>query len=141
MSVARNWREIPGRYNLIGTRCGSCSKVYFPKRSICPECRRASVGKMEPYKLKDEGTVFSFSIIHEAPAENSDLRPYAVAMIRTEDGILIAAQLTDMNIDEVEIGMPVHAVLRKIGEEGSEGVINYGYKFAPKRNGVPKEKV
>ena len=133
MSVARHWRETPGRYNLVGTRCGNCSKVYFPRRSICPECRRASVGKMEPYKLKDEGKVFTYSVIHEAPAESSDLKPYAVAMIMTDDGVLITAQLVDVDLEEIKIGMPVRAVLRKIGEEGPSGIIHYGYKFAPKR--------
>ncbi|MDR2866853.1 MAG: Zn-ribbon domain-containing OB-fold protein [Methanomassiliicoccaceae archaeon] len=132
MSVARHWRETPGRYNLVGTRCGSCGKVYFPRRSLCPECRRASLGKMESYKLKDEGTVFTYSVIHEAPIENSILKPYAVAMVMTGDGVLITAQLVDVDIDKIHIGMPVRAVLRKIGEDGREGIVNYGYKFTPK---------
>jgi len=133
MSVARHWRETPGRYNLVGTKCGNCGKVYFPRRSICPECRRASVGKMGPYKLKDEGKVFTYSVIHESPSENSDLKPYAVAMIQTDDGVLITAQLVDVDLEKIEIGMPVRAVLRKISEEGPSGIIHYGYKFAPKR--------
>jgi len=133
MSVARHWRETPGRYNLIGTKCGSCGKIYFPRRSLCPKCRRASMGKMEPYKLKDEGTVFTYSVIHEAPSDNDILKPYAVAMIMTDDGVLLTGQLVDVDLDKIEIGMPVRAVLRKLGEDGPTGVINYGYKFAPKK--------
>jgi len=133
MSVARHWRETPGRYNLVGTKCGTCGKVYFPRRTLCPICRRASLGKMNPYKLKDEGTVFTYSVIYEAPAGNNDLKPYAVAMIMTDDGVLITGQLVDVDLEKIEIGMPVRAVLRKIGEAGHSGVINYGYKFAPKR--------
>ena len=132
MSVARHWRETPGRYNLIGKRCGSCGKVFFPRRSLCPECRRASIGKMEDYKLKEEGTVFTYSVVHEAPQDSTILRPYAVAMIKMDDGVLITGQLVDVDIDKIEIGMPVRAVLRKIGEEGHAGIINYGYKFAPR---------
>ena len=49
--VAREWREIPGRYNLKGTKCGNCGKIFFPARSFCPNCRRASMGKMEEYIL------------------------------------------------------------------------------------------
>jgi len=132
MSVARHWRETPGRYNLVGTKCGNCGKVFFPRRTLCTECRRSSVGKMNTYKLKDEGTVFTYSIIHDAPVENNSLKPYAVAMIQTDDGILLAGQLVDVELEKVEIGMPVRAVLRKMGEDGNTGVINYGYKFAPK---------
>jgi uncharacterized OB-fold protein len=132
MSVARNWRETPGRYNLIGTKCANCGRVYFPRRSICPECRRSSLGRMEEFKLKDEGVVFTYSVIHEAPAENSRLKPYAIAMVRTDDGVLITGQLVDVDPEKIEIGMPVRAVLRKLGENGPSGIINYGYKFAPK---------
>ena len=133
MSVARHWRETPGRYNLIGARCANCGKVFFPKRSICPECRRASIGKIEEYELRNEGTVFTYSVIHEAPAENNKLKPYAIAMVKTEDGILITGQLVDVDIEKIEIGMPVRAVFRKLSEDGPSGIINYGYKFAPKR--------
>lgn len=130
-SVAREWREIPGRYNLIGSKCGHCGKVYFPKRNICPHCRRASVGKMEQYHLKKEGKVFSYSIIYEAPPENNILKPYAVAMVETEDGIKITGQIVDADLTKIEIGMKVRVVFRRISEEGPDGIIHYGFKFAP----------
>ncbi len=132
-SVAKEWREIPGRYNLQGTRCQVCNRKYFPSRSLCPHCRRASIGKMEPYKVCREGTVYTYSIIHEAPACNNKLKPYAVAMIKTDDGLMISAQLVDVDLDKVEIGMPVRAVLRKLDEDSPSGVIHYGYKFVPKK--------
>lgn len=133
VSVAREWREVPGRYNLIGSRCACCGKVYFPKRNICPVCRRASLGKMQEYRLKKEGTVFTFSVVHEASEDNDILKPYAVAMIETEDGVKITGQLVDVDLDKIEIGMKVRVVFRKINEEGPSGIIHYGYKFAPKR--------
>ena len=54
-------------------------------------------------------------------------------MIRTSDGLMISAQLVDVNPAEVKIGMPVRAVLRKLDSDGESGVIHYGYKFVPKR--------
>ena len=36
MSVARFWRKIPSRYNLVGTKCETCNTYYFPPRLICP---------------------------------------------------------------------------------------------------------
>ena len=132
-SVAREWREIPGRYNLKGSKCPVCGKVYFPSRDLCPHCRRASIGKMEPYAISREGEVYTFSIVHEAPASNNRQKPYVVAMIKTTDGIMISAQLVDVDPAEVKIGMPVRAVLRKLDADGESGVIHYGYKFVPKR--------
>jgi len=132
-SVAREWREIPGRYNLIGSKCTCCGKVFFPKRSICPVCRRSSIGKMSEHKLSKEGRIYSYSVIYEAPAENSILRPYAVAMVETDDGVKITGQLVDADLTSLEIGMPVRAVLRKISEDGPDGIVHYGFKFAPKQ--------
>lgn len=130
-SVAKEWREIPGRYNLVGCKCGACGKIYFPRRNLCPECRRASIGKMEDYAICRKGKVFSFSVIYDAPECNNLLKPYAVAMVKTDDGVMISAQLVDIDINSIEIGMPVRAVLRKLDADGESGVIHYGFKFVP----------
>ena len=130
-SVAREWREIPGRYNLVGTKCTNCGRIFFPARTFCPDCRRASIGKIEPYALARTGIVYSFSIIHEAPDCNNMLKPYAVAMVETDDGVMIEGQLVDVDLEKIEIGMPVRAVLRKLDADGKAGVIHYGYKFVP----------
>ena len=42
---------------------------------------------------------------------------------------MVTAQLTDLAPEEVEIGMPVEMVTRRLQEQGDEGVITYGYKF------------
>lgn len=130
-SVAREWREIPGRYNLEGTKCENCGTIYFPARSLCPKCRRAAAGKIVPYKVCPNGKVFTYSVIHEAPDSNRFQKPYAVAMVETDDGVMIEAQLVDVELDRIEIGMPVRAVLRKLDSDGESGVIRYGYKFVP----------
>lgn len=132
-SVAREWREIPGRYNLKGSKCPICGKVYFPSRDLCPRCRRVSLDKMEPYTLSREGEVYSFAIVHEAPDCNSRQKPYVVAMVQTADGVKISAQLVDVDLDKVKIGMPVRAVLRRLSADGESGLIRYGYKFVPKQ--------
>ena len=129
--VAREWREIPGRYNLKGTKCANCGKIFFPARSFCPNCRRASMGKMEEYDICRTGKVFTFSIVHEAPESNNLQKPYVVAMVQTDDGVMVTAQLVDVEFDKVQIGMSVRAVLRKLSTDGESGVICYGYKFVP----------
>jgi uncharacterized OB-fold protein len=55
-----------------------------------------------------------------------------VALIRLEEGPLVTAQLADIDPTEVEIGMPVEMVTRKLRSDGDErGIIVYGYKFRP----------
>jgi uncharacterized OB-fold protein len=44
----------------------------------------------------------------------------------------VTAQLTDVDNNAVEIGMPVEMVTRKMRNDGDErGLIVYGYKFRP----------
>lgn len=133
MSVARFWRETPRRYNLGGSKCGVCNTVYFPPRSVCPTCprHRDTIAKMAPFQLSGDGTVYSFSIVHEA-AEGFEMQvPYVLALVKTVEGPMLTGQVVDLNPPEVSIGLRVRATFRKLREEGKAGVIHYGYKFAP----------
>ena len=58
-------------------------------------------------------------------------RPYTVALVKLEEGPMVTAQLTDVDENEVNIGMKVEMVTRKLREEGNDGQIVYGYKFRP----------
>lgn len=132
MAVPRFWREIPNRYNLIGTKCGNCNTVFFPPRSVCPKCRR--MGKLEPYKLRGRGKIVSYCTVH-VPADGfEDAVPYVLAIVELEEGPRITAQITDCNPDSVKIGDEVEVTFRQIREESQDGLIYYGYKFKPVSN-------
>ncbi|MGZ7196810.1 Zn-ribbon domain-containing OB-fold protein, partial [Streptococcus pyogenes] len=60
------WRRIPERYNLVGSKCGTCGCEYFPARKICPECRRK--GKIVPSQMPTTGKIYSYSEVYAAPA-------------------------------------------------------------------------
>jgi uncharacterized OB-fold protein len=133
MTVARFWRENESRYNLIGAKCGNCGRLYFPPRTVCPVCHRKSIGKMEPFKLKGNGEVLSFSVVHDAPSQFELQKPYVMAIVQMEEGIRLTGQIIDCEPADLKIGMKVHTTFRKLGEDGPSGVINYGYKFVPDR--------
>jgi hypothetical protein len=97
---------------------------------VCPECSRPAY---EPYTFSGKGRVYSYSTVYQAPTGYEDFVPYTVALVRLDEGPLVAAQLTDLDQDEIEIGMPVEMVTRKLREEGEDGLIVYGYKFRPSR--------
>ena len=132
-NVARFWREIPQRYNLMGNKCGSCEKVFFPPREACPYCRRKSIGKMQDLKLSGKGEVITYSIIHVGPEEFEKQVPYPIAVIKLDEGPQITAQIVDCDINDVKIGMRVQSTFRRIQEDGYVGAIYYGYKFKPVR--------
>ena len=129
--VSKFWREIPHRYNLIGTRCGECKTVYFPPRNVCPRCRRSSIGKMEKYRLKGKGKIYTYTIVHVAPEAFEDEIPYVIAIVKLDEGPMVTSQIIDCNPDKIKVGMPVEMAFRKIQEDGDTGAIYYGYKFRP----------
>jgi uncharacterized protein len=131
MTIARFWRENSPRYNLKASKCGNCGKISFPPRTVCPVCHRKSLGKMQEMQLAGKGEIYSFSIVHDAPAQFEMQKPYVVAMIKLDEGIMLTAQIIDCDPEEIKIGMRVSATFRKLGEEGPGGVIHYGYKFYP----------
>ncbi len=131
--VARFWREIPQRYNLIGNKCEECGQVFFPPRESCPKCRRKSMGKLKEIKLTGKGEIVTYSIIHVGPEEFEEQVPYPIAVIQLDEGPRITAQIVDCDIQDVKIGMKVESTFRKIQQDGSTGAIYYGYKFR-KRN-------
>lgn len=129
MGVPRFWRNQQSRYNLVGVKCTNCGKIYFPPRSLCPSCRR--LGKLEKFKLRGEGEVVTYTVIHSATDGFADQVPYTMAIVRMEEGPQLTAQIVDCDPSEVRIGMKVRSLFRRICEDGAAGLIHYGYKFRP----------
>ena len=117
-------------YGMVGNVCSSCDEKIFPPKDICPGCK-ADI--KEEYQFIGRGEVFSYTTIFEAPTGFDEQAPYTVALIKTEEGPLVTAQLTDLDPnDEIFIGMQVEMVTRKLSSNGEQGVITYGYKFRPR---------
>ena len=128
MSVARFWRKIPQRYNLIGTRCRTCGRYFFPPRTLCPDCRRA--GQIEEYRFKGTGAVVTHTVIRTASEQFEQQTPYVLAIVQLDEGPRLTAQIV-CPIDRIRAGMRVKPVFRKIAVDGDSGVIHYGTKYVP----------
>lgn len=129
MEIPRHWRLNKQRYALVGEVCPHCDGKIFPPRDVCPHCGGEAKTR---YDFSGKGTIFSYTIMNDAPAGYESNAPYAVALVKLQEGPMVTAQLTDLGDHAVEIGMPVEMVTRKIRSDGDErGMIVYGYKFRP----------
>lgn len=128
MSVSRYWREIPERTRLEAYKCKSCGNVDYPPRARCLRCGQMA---LEPYKLPEKGVLISFTVVRSPPLGFERSAPYALGLIELEDGTRITAQITDVDVEKLKVGMPVESVFRKISEEGDSGIIRYAIKFRP----------
>ena len=129
MEIARHWRLQKQRYSLVGEVCPHCQAKIFPARDVCPECGGEA---KKAYAFSGRGKVYSFTMMHSAPAGFERNTPYTVALVKLDEGPVVTAQLTDLGAKNTEIGMPVEMVTRRIREDGDErGMLIYGYKFRP----------
>ncbi len=125
---ARYWREIPQRYRYEAAKCANCGKVFFPPRQVCSKCRGREFTKVT---LASTGTIETFTVIHVAPTGFGDQTPYAVGIIKLDDGAKVTAQIVDCETGKLAIGDRVRLEFRKVQQEGESGILCYGYKFVP----------
>lgn len=91
---------------------------------------RQSADTAQPYVFSGKGTVYSYTVLQEVPAEFEEQAPLYLAIIQLDEGPLVLGQLTDID-GEVQIGDAVEMVTRKLMTEAERGMIVYGYKFRP----------
>jgi len=129
MEIPRHWRLQKQRYGLVGEICPHCNAKIFPARDVCPECGREA---KEPFRFSGKGSVYSYTVMQHAPVGFERGLPYAIALVKLDEGPTVTAQLTDIGDKKVKIGMPVEMVTRRLKEDGDErGMLIYGYKFRP----------
>lgn len=127
MQVARYWRHFREKYRLIGGKCEN-GHLMFPKREICPVCGSREV---EDYEFSGKGKVLTWTIVRNPPSGFEYYKPYPIALVQLEEGPVVLAQLTDVDPEEIDFGMEVEMVTRKVMEFNEDGIILYGYKFRP----------
>ena len=118
-SVSALWREADKNVRLYGARCKACGYVQYPPQRVCVECR--SMGDSEPVRLSDKGgELFTYSMDYIAGAVDT---PLVVAVVNFEGGGRVLCMMTDRELDEVHVGMPVEMSFRKL--RVVNGIHNY----------------
>jgi len=127
-AVWRDRREILG---LCGTRCKKCGTPQYPVQRVCvnPDC--GVIDEMEPYRFSDKkGKVFGFTGDLLAFTPNP---PGIYAVIDFDGGGRYWFDVTDCDIESMEIGMPVELTLRRAYVDERGGIVGYFWKAVPSR--------
>lgn len=74
------------------TCCNACGRQTFPPRPVCPHCWSNDVRWSD---LATQGTLYSWTRIHAAPAVFGAESPYAVGIVDLDSGIRLACRLID----------------------------------------------
>lgn len=77
------------------------------------------------------GKIISWTKIYTSPKDFKNVAPYPVVLVELKDKKKFVGQLVDFEENNLKIGQPVKAVLRKTRNINEEDVIPYGIKFKP----------
>ena len=99
---------------LVVQRCLSCGTLRFPARGVCMSC----LGEESDWTpVSGRGEVYSFFWMHQVyhPALAGEV-PYAVVVVRLEEGPHMTTNILDCSKEELRIGLPVEVVFEERGD-------------------------
>ena len=126
-SVTALWREGDQNIRLHGTKCTSCGYIQYPPQRTCTMCQAKD--HSEPFRLADQkATIFTYSMDYLAGTVDT---PLVITVINFASGGRMLCMMTDRELDEIQIDMPVEMSFRKL--RVVNGVHNYYWKSIPLR--------
>ena len=104
----------------MGNLCDDCKAIMVPPRMTCMKCRE---NRLKWFQLSGKGSLETFTVIHVAPTFLKDKAPYAVGIIKLEEGPMITARLVDVDVqrpEAIKIGM---AMVADFAEENGKPLL------------------
>lgn len=114
--------DANGAPYLVGGRCRACAALSFPRAAVCTNCLSEDI---ETVELGDRGTLYSFSIVHQAPAGWSV--PYALGYVDLPGGVRVLTHI-DVPAERIAIDMPLRLATGVVGTDAS-GAALMSYTF------------
>ena len=113
---------------LLGTRCGDCGSLYYPRVVSCrnPECDDKHVLLA---RITGRGTLYSFTIQRYRPPALFALepwQPYALGLVDVEDGLRIMG-IVDAPTGDIRIGMPLRLSTLVLNDKAEDAVVTYSF--------------
>ncbi len=129
-SVSAMWRESNKNLRLYAGQCNACGYVQYPPQRVCVDCQ--AMDDSVPVRLSDRpGEIFTYSMDYIAGAVDT---PLVVGVVDFQGGGRLICMMTDRELEEVCVGMPVEMSFRKL--RVVNGIHNYYWKAVPRRFAV-----
>jgi uncharacterized protein len=111
--------------SLLGSKCSACGEAFFPRRTRCANC---GAEHLEEINLSRKGTLYNYTIVHNATPGYNGPVPYGIGKIALQEGIAVTAPLVGCDLKTLKIGMPFELVLEKQYEDENHNDV-FAYKF------------
>jgi 3-hydroxy-3-methylglutaryl CoA synthase len=128
-SLTAMWRDRNWVYRCHGHHCQKCGKTQFPLQKRCMYCQ-AEEKFLEEVPLADrKGVLFTYSMDERTAVIDP---PNILAAVNLEGEVRIFSQMTDRDVKNIRVGMPMEMTFRRIHD--ALGVHNYFWKCRPARD-------
>ena len=99
---------------LTGIRCGRCGAVAIPPKEFCEQCQQRDWSRVP---LAGTGTIVSYTVIRVAPRGRASEVPYAVAVVKLDEGVSLLGRVVDIPFESLKSGLPVRFRPLQLGEQ------------------------
>ena len=128
-SLASRWRERRVISTLLGVKCRKCGTPQIHPLGqavrVCVACQAKD--EFDEYRFSDKrGKLFTYAVDHLQPTKNP---PGLNGVVDFDGGGRLTCELTDYDLEQVKIGMPVEMTFRKLFQ--GKGIVNYFWKAKP----------
>ena len=87
---------------LMAAKCKKCGTILLPPRPMCTKCFSSD---LEWVELKNKGKLLTYTVIHVSPKQFESLIPYAVGIVKLEDGPKLPGMIQDVEPEKISVGM------------------------------------
>ncbi len=96
-------------------KCDGCGELHFPAHSFCSHCLST---RSSWVPVSGRGEIYSFNVMHQVyhPGFAAEV-PYAVVVVKLEEGPKFVSNLVGIKPHDIRIGMPVEVTFEKMSDE------------------------
>jgi uncharacterized OB-fold protein len=126
--------DTPDGPRLIGSKCGTCSTVVFPKATSCPRCGN---DEMDDHLLPRRGTLFTFTTQgflpkepYTGPETEETFTGFTLGYVELPGEVIVETRITEPDATRLAIGMEMELVIVPFRTD-PDGTEVTTYAFAP----------
>lgn len=120
--------KFVGEGKLMAAKCNKCGEVMLPPRPVCSKCFGKDMSWIE---VKPEGKLLTYTVIHVAPKQFEAQVPYAVGIVKLEDGPQLLGMIRGIEPDKLKIGMTLAVGFEKATSTQTQWPTWSKYYFKP----------
>ena len=130
ISATVQYRNRDSNLSLQGQQCGGCGTHQFPKGRVCVRCGQKDEWTPVTYsEMTGKVLTYTFDAFFPSPEP-----PTVVAIAEVDDGPRIHMQFADAAAKDMDIGVAVEFIFRRIHQAGKRP--NYFWKCRPVTGGA-----